>query len=307
MGFDGFVSEAEGQPRTIVVAVDAAAAAPAAEAARHAGVAVVATLGFAGLADGLADIAHADLLLVEAEGVDGAALDAALPLLAARATADRARLVVAFVAEQLDAVTLHLLGTPAELLCDARIDERVAAIALGGVIGDRFHASERDAERLRRLNAEVARIAEVLARLARDETAPGDSARDRTNEFVPPPGAVEPVLSAAKVRDVIRARRLRGRFFDPALFADPAWDMLLDLFAAHLEDRRVSVSSLCIASAVPPTTALRWITTLVDAGLFERRDDPTDRRRAFLTLTARGANGMTGYARAVAQAGLGWA
>ncbi len=58
---------------------------------------------------------------------------------------------------------------------------------------------------------------------------------------------------------IIRQRQLRARFFDGELFADPAWDMLLDLTAARVEARRVSVTSLCIASGVPPTTALRWI------------------------------------------------
>src|SRR5690606_9764038 len=74
-------------------------------------------------------------------------------------------------------------------------------------------------------------------------------------------------VTAQQVRDLLRARRLRDEFLPGDLFADPAWDMLLDLFAARLEQERVSVSSLCIASAVPPTTALRWIRTLTEKGL----------------------------------------
>ena len=45
---------------------------------------------------------------------------------------------------------------------------------------------------------------------------------------------------------------------DAELFGDPAWDMLLDLTAARAEHTRVSVTSLCIASAVPPTGAPGW-------------------------------------------------
>ena len=89
-----------------------------------------------------------------------------------------------------------------------------------------------------------------------------------------------------------------------ALFADPAWDMLLDLFAAQLERCQVSVSSLCIAAAVPPTTALRWIGTLHEAGLFERQADPSDRRRAYIGLSAKGFEAMRSYASAVKRAGL---
>jgi hypothetical protein len=75
------------------------------------------------------------------------------------------------------------------------------------------------------------------------------------------------------VRRVIRQRQMRARFFDGDLFADPAWDMLLDLTAAHVEKAKVSVTSLCIASSVPPTTALRWIGQMTEAGLLKRIED----------------------------------
>lgn len=307
-GFDGFGRQATATRRVVIVADDMLAAGDAQAAARHAGVAVTATIGFAELAAALGEITHADLLLVEAAGVAIDTLDAALPILAARAERDRAQLVVSFGIDAIDVVTLHLLGGPATLLCEARAEERVAAIVLGGGAAGGLHAPERDAERLRRLNEEVARIAEALAKLARDGDV-GDGVRDRTDDFAAPDAGDGPVppVSAATVRGAIRARRLRDQFFASDLFADPAWDMLLDLFAARLEGGHVSVSSLCIASAVPPTTALRWITTLTDAGLVARQEDPADKRRAFIVLTARGTAGMQGYAEAVARAGLGWA
>ena len=62
------------------------------------------------------------------------------------------------------------------------------------------------------------------------------------------------------------------------------WDILLDLTAARAEGRRVSVTSLCIAAEVPATTALRWIKTMTDAGLFLREADPDDGRRIFIAL-----------------------
>jgi DNA-binding MarR family transcriptional regulator len=90
-------------------------------------------------------------------------------------------------------------------------------------------------------------------------------------------------------------RRLRDRYFDPGLFADPAWDMLLDLMAARQERVQVAVSSLCIASAVPPTTALRWIRMMTENGLFERVSDPVDGRRVFIRLSDAAADAMTRY------------
>lgn len=97
------------------------------------------------------------------------------------------------------------------------------------------------------------------------------------------------------VRSVQRARRSRDYCFDPALFADPAWDMLLELYASHVEQRRISVSSLCVAAHVPATTALRWIAKLEQDGLAVRRDDPNDGRRSWIELTMDGVERMTRY------------
>ena len=84
---------------------------------------------------------------------------------------------------------------------------------------------------------------------------------------------------------IVNNRRKRGDFFGQSLLADPAWDMILDLAIARARFRRVSVSSLCIASGVPSTTALRWIGLMVDAGIFKREEDCLDRRRTYISLT----------------------
>src|SRR3546814_21197648 len=86
---------------------------------------------------------------------------------------------------------------------------------------------------------------------------------------------------AKEVRRMLRQRRMREQYFPAEMFADPAWDMLLDLYAARLDRQPVSVSSLCIAAAVPATTALRWIKPMTDAGIFLRAAEPNeDRKRA---------------------------
>ncbi len=83
----------------------------------------------------------------------------------------------------------------------------------------------------------------------------------------------------------IQHRTLRNRQFRPALFADPAWDMLLDLFVSRLRHHPVCVSSLCIAARVPPTTALRWIRNMEVHGELVRRRDPHDGRRVFMEIS----------------------
>ncbi len=138
--------------------------------------------------------------------------------------------------------------------------------------------SDRAVARLGALGADATRIAIALARL--DGAARTD---------------VVPPIDAARLRRAIRARRDRERFFPSEIFGEPAWDMILDLAAAAAEGRGVAVSSLCIAAAVPTTTALRWIKNLCDAGLFIRRDYPADARRAFIGLSDAALTAMARY------------
>jgi len=103
------------------------------------------------------------------------------------------------------------------------------------------------------------------------------------------------VAALHRVRSVIRARAQRLRFFDTGLFADPAWDILLELYARELAQQRISVSKLCYASNVPPTTALRWIQSLERQGLLCREDDPTDGRRTWIELMPVASQKMAAY------------
>lgn len=96
--------------------------------------------------------------------------------------------------------------------------------------------------------------------------------------------------------DQIRhARRRRDDFFNPKLFADPAWDMLLDLYAREIAQQRTTVSSVCYASGAPSTTALRYIDMLFAERLITREPDPMDRRRKFVRLTPAAAENMRAY------------
>ena len=70
-----------------------------------------------------------------------------------------------------------------------------------------------------------------------------------------------------------------------------AWAMLLDLYV-HEGERRISISSACIASGQPPTTALRWIKELIALGLVVRESDNADARRAYLCLSPKGRSSV---------------
>jgi predicted Rossmann fold nucleotide-binding protein DprA/Smf involved in DNA uptake len=104
---------------------------------------------------------------------------------------------------------------------------------------------------------------------------------------------VEGVAASQRaVQGVLRSRRSREAIFGEGLFADPAWDILLEAYAARLGQRRTSVSDLCTAAAVPSTTALRWLLKLEEDGWLERLPDPLDARRSWVELTSKGTTAM---------------
>ncbi|OAN64827.1 winged helix DNA-binding protein [Sphingomonas sp. TDK1] len=258
-------------------------------------------------AEALADNAVLDgvhLLLIESAGIDADLLDPLLLRLGAIAEDRRMPLIATVLPEQLDGAAA-LLPLHAALQCRPSDADRLGAAIFARSTATRLNDSvgEDDSLRMRRFQEEVARIADSLARLTRDAGMQRGAAV-RNDTLVFRSDARVPDVSAQDIRRVIRARRLRSDFFQGDLFADPAWDMLLDLFASELEYRKVSVSSLCIAAAVPPTTALRWIGTLHEAGLFERHADPKDRRRAYIGLSAAARGGILDYVAAVQRAGL---
>ncbi len=240
---------------------------------------------------------------------------AMLPGICRRGSEEAIPMVVEVGFDQIDDVAAEVdFDDDVALLVEPKPGERSRAIArcMGrqhAVVHDSFADARTD--EIVNLQNEVARISRMLARLSRDETEArpvppspfiDEPIQSPRRDFGAQEGTRAVPVSVRDVRMVIRQRRLRDELFDPELFADPAWDMLLDLFAARLDRHRVSVSSLCIAAAVPATTALRWIKSLTDQGLFERQEDPHDGRRIFVALSDRAALAMQAYFNRLADA-----
>jgi hypothetical protein len=97
------------------------------------------------------------------------------------------------------------------------------------------------------------------------------------------------------VKQLLRDRRQRECFFPNASFADPQWDILLDLFVEQLLGRKVNVSSACVGAHVPHTTALRHITCLVDTGHIECAESDFDARIRYVALTENTNVAMRSY------------
>lgn len=291
-----------------------------AEDAAAAGLRVARSAGLAQLLGDDADQPLGDLVLVDCPILEGGEM-AALSRLDARVAQSGGQMIVSTSVGSLDDVFACLDQSGAQILVNPSRSDRVVALghllaspkmaARGGRVRE---LSDHDRMSLLRLTQQVSDIAQRLESLS---GTPGTPSRVEASAFAfdatgdrvfaasgqvrrPRPSLPDPRL----VRKIIRQRQLRARFFEGDLFADPAWDMLLDLTAARAEHKRVSVTSLCIASGVPPTTALRWISQMTEQGLLCRADDATDRRRAFIALSDTAADCMASYFAEVEAAAL---
>ncbi|WP_336987020.1 winged helix DNA-binding protein [Altererythrobacter aquiaggeris] len=253
-----------------------------------------------------------EVVLLDCPVLDAASA-AALSRMDVRAAQAGAYVVVSTAVDTLDEVFACMDRSTPQILVDPERGDRIVALGrvLAQIPGLRVRElSEDDRRTLLRLTEQVGEIAGRLESLSmKGQSESGGAFRfespkpDFNGEASGPADGNERLVRQARpplpdprlVRQMIRQRQLRGRFFDSEMFADPAWDILLDLTAARAEHVRVSVTSLCIASGVPPTTALRWINQLTDAGLLERVEDEADKRRAFIALTDKASDAMARY------------
>jgi DNA-binding transcriptional ArsR family regulator len=208
-------------------------------------------------------------ILIELEGeAAGEAVVSLLDWLQREAERGARRGVVSASAALIDLAAASIGHAEIAHLCAADETERVAAVArVVRPVDERLHDSGPESG---------SRVLQRRPDYRADPAGPAD---------------------AAFLRATIRARRLRGDYLPADLFADPAWDMLLDLMAARLEGKRVAISSLCIAAAVPMTTALRWIGVLAEGGLVVRVADPGDGRRAYVELAEATARALQSWLR----------
>jgi DNA-binding MarR family transcriptional regulator len=247
----------------------------------------------------LAQQGRASALWLEIDRDLGGPLDELLDEIAGEVRQERYAAVISTSTAMLDAVAARVDEAAVEIIVEPDDVERAAALAtvtslLGTPRRINDIAADKNAERLRQLSEEVSRIASTLARLSTGPGAALQPAQAAAVSEIPP-------LPSDTVRKVIRARRLRASYFSEELFADPAWDMMLDLLQAEITQLRVPVSSLCIAAAVPATTALRWLKALVSQGLFLRRADPHDGRRVFVELAPQTSEALRRYFGEVGQ------
>ena len=147
---------------------------------------------------------------------------------------------------------------------------------------------------------------ETVVELVKDLTAKLSAVAEEFNGRVAKAGEPAPVGNepndAALVEHanaVLEQRRLRRKFLPGELFHEPAWDMLLALFASRDDRMPMNIKALVSMSDAPVTTSQRWIEHLHKLKLIDRVTDPTDRRRVEISLSYTGDQQMKAYLRAL--------
>jgi DNA-binding MarR family transcriptional regulator len=92
-----------------------------------------------------------------------------------------------------------------------------------------------------------------------------------------------------------RQRELRRKLFEPNMFGEPAWEILLALYVTDSVERRLSIAQLTTVTHVPLTTALRWLAHLEDQEFVSRSIAPSDQRIVLIELTDFGRRSMEVY------------
>jgi DNA-binding MarR family transcriptional regulator len=91
------------------------------------------------------------------------------------------------------------------------------------------------------------------------------------------------------------SRDLRRSLFNPNIFGEPAWDILLALYVIDRDQRRLSTRQVSTLAGHALTTALRWLDYLEEQDLIERGANPFDQRVVYVELSAKGRAAMDDY------------
>lgn len=147
---------------------------------------------------------------------------------------------------------------------------------------------------------EIKRLGELLISLAENRSKLHNQ-ETFDLPLVPPDSDIERLTKLAERE--LKRRNVRGKYLPSDMFAEGGWNILLDLFVAGQSDKPISITSSCIASCVPTSTALRHIALLIERGLIVRTPDTEDKRREFLSITRLGQDAICRILEEMSQIG----
>lgn len=91
-------------------------------------------------------------------------------------------------------------------------------------------------------------------------------------------------LSKKVDKDLFFLGRQRAQLFPEQYFSYSMWDILLELYRAHDENRWLAVTDIGIMSNIAPTAMLRYLTKLESDGHIVRQDVETDKMRQLFKM-----------------------
>jgi DNA-binding MarR family transcriptional regulator len=96
-------------------------------------------------------------------------------------------------------------------------------------------------------------------------------------------------------RALLDDRKRRSAIFNPGMFGEPAWELLLNLYINDRAGPRLTIGKLIQVAGLPQSTSLRWLDYLEDQRLIVRNEHPTDARTAFVELTDKAREALASY------------
>jgi len=106
-------------------------------------------------------------------------------------------------------------------------------------------------------------------------------------------------LLLERARATMEMRQLRHRFFNPAMFGEPAFDMLLALYVTNARPPMVPLRVLSLLIGISEYSAVRWLKFLVREGLALSAGGNGDRGEIQAAITGKGRIAMDEYLKAL--------
>lgn len=143
------------------------------------------------------------------------------------------------------------------------------------------------------LHKKLTQLAEELAKAADNAKA----VHGNDNLETPKP-ALHEMSPRAYFKALLMIRRTREQYFGSSLFGEPAWDIMLELMLARIDNREMKTSELGIIADALGTDARQLVDTLEKSRLIDRFHNAEDEGDDYLVLSSEAARRMAELYRA---------
>jgi DNA-binding MarR family transcriptional regulator len=86
---------------------------------------------------------------------------------------------------------------------------------------------------------------------------------------------------------------IRNNLFPRLVLSDPVWEIILFLYVSSRNGDCVSITQICEATDIPPTTVLRTVGSMKRRGLLLVNRDKLDNRKKAICLTTQAKTALT--------------